>query len=231
MSDTYYSARINGWLSRAASVLASKAKGACKGMVIDTSATRHYYRIHMMMVELQQDPILNNPVLKDFILDNIHDPWSDIKHDAQGYKALGAKQKGLYGEIYARILLEESNKVVAKGTNYGHDYIVDGHKTEVKFSVTQTDNITKDIIIDTFMMNHIGQEKDWDRLLFIGINPCLSDRRVFWFTKSDVEKCIELGYLKRQSSGEDGDNDDYMTGGKSLLKMIRSKYAHTLDQW
>lgn len=32
--------QFNGWLSRAASVLASKAKGACKGMVIDTSATR-----------------------------------------------------------------------------------------------------------------------------------------------------------------------------------------------
>lgn len=37
--------QFNGWLSRAASVLASKAKGACKGMVIDTSATRHLWSV------------------------------------------------------------------------------------------------------------------------------------------------------------------------------------------
>jgi len=185
----------------------------------------------MMMVELQRDPILNNPVLKDFILNNIHDPWSDIKHDAQGYKALGAKQKGLYGEIYARILLEESSKVVLKGTNYGHDYIVDGHKTEVKFSLAQTDSKTKIIVPDRFMMNHVGVKKDWDRLLFVGINPCSKDRRVFWFTKSGIKECIKLGYFSSQSSGKQGDNDDYMCGAESLLSLIRSKYAHTLDQW
>jgi hypothetical protein len=184
-----------------------------------------------MLFEFQKDPILGNSVLRDFIKNNTHDPWEILMHDIRGYKALDAKQKGLYGEKYARFLLLESDKVVTKPSNRGHDYIVDGYKTEVKFSVTQTDNKTKNIIIDRFMMNHIGLKKDWDRLLFIGSNLCLSNRRVFWFTKSDVEKCIELGYLKRQSNGEEGDNDDYMTGGKSLLKMIRSKYAHTLDQW
>lgn len=44
--------QFNGWLSRAASVLASKAKGACKGMVIDTSAIRHLCGISSMAEHL-----------------------------------------------------------------------------------------------------------------------------------------------------------------------------------
>jgi hypothetical protein len=181
------------------------------------------------MFELTKDVLLEEKKLKSYIKDNISDPW--IGTSLEGYRALDAKQKGVYGEFYASIMFKAMGKIVGERSSNGHDYIIDGHKTEIKFSVAQTDNETKTIIPDKFMLNHVGVEKDWDRLVFIGINPDFSDRRVFWFNKPDIVECVKLGFLKKQSSGEGGDNDDYMCGSKSLMLMFQTTYAKTLDQW
>lgn len=178
--------------------------------------------------------ILSDSSLTDYIKSNIADEWHGTV--LQGYPWLGSKQKGVFGELFSDQFLLERNFIVSHSTNSDHDRVVNGIKTEIKFSaaLTETNKKTgiKRRIKDKFMMNHIGIEKDWDRLIFIGINPNVDESRIVFFEKEDIKKIINnKDYFRKQAGGDAAENDDYMSSAGSLKKLIFSNFAKSLEEW
>lgn len=180
--------------------------------------------------------VLAMPKLTNYIKENLDDLWRGTF--LQGYRYMGNKQKGVFGELFALEYLKSKGFKVNGRQNNDTDYdlLVEGLRVEVKFSVALTETNKKTgvqrLVKDKFMMNHIGIGKDYDRILFIGINPIFKESRIVWFDKKDIKKSINNDeYFDSQQGGKKSDNDDYMCGAKKLMKLINSNYAKTLDQW
>ena len=89
------------------------------------------------------------------------------------YYQIGAKQKGALGEIIVVSFLKNEGMTVDKPENQGHDRIINNYKTEIKFSCASKRN--KDFL---FTFNHISFCKDWERIIFCGINGDLEAKIV-----------------------------------------------------
>lgn len=106
-----------------------------------------------------------------------------------------------------------------------------GVKTEIKFGLATRDgkDITK-IIKDSFIINHLSIGKDYDRILFAGINPILSQSRIFWFSKENfISNIGEI--FSYQQSDTSSKNDDYMCSGQNIFKLLSSNFIHPISQW
>ena len=173
--------------------------------------------------------ILQDPQQKEFIQNNIFDPWKNAP--LQGYVWLNNKSKGMLGEKLVTELFRGMNYEVKTRTNSGHDAIINDIKTEIKFSVCCLNKKNNTLTDDMFVLNHISLEKDWERLVFFGYNstrPHVS----FWITKDmckRVEK--ETNIFSHQQGGNMLKNDDYMVSGKKLIELSQSKYVRSLDKW
>lgn len=179
---------------------------------------------------MQLSSLLTESDLTGYISKNLSDLWEGTP--LQGYKWLDNKQKGAYGEAVAEKLCLSLGLKVTHRINSDHDMVVNRYKTEIKFSIAQTNKQKTGINKDVFMMNHVAVGKDYDRLLFIGINPKLEESRIVWFDKKDIKKIINnKDYFGYQQGGNNAENDDYMSGSARLMRLINSKYARTLQQW
>ena len=160
------------------------------------------------------------------------------------YYKMTSKTKGTFGERQMKKIFIPFGHKVEKPTNTDHDMTVDGYKVEIKFSVASAPTSApgeKLIDVNSFFFNHVGLEKDWDKLVLCGINPKKTNPfiRNNRTSPSDWEECniyvIDkadlLQYmsnsskplLKRQQGGESGGNDDYLISGRpsfnSLVKL------------
>ena len=90
------------------------------------------------------------------------------------YHKLGNKQKGVLGEYFVQEYMKAlKGSTVADPTDTGHDRIIDGYKTEIKFSLA---NSTRNVInINKFIINHVAIGKDWERLILRDVD-CGADR-------------------------------------------------------
>jgi len=155
----------------------------------------------------------------------------------EGYKAIGPKQKGGYGEyVISDMLKTDYGFTVEKPQNASHDRIVQGHKTEMKFSVALTDHGTGGCKEDSFIFNHIAISKDWDRIIFCGINLELDNSHVVWMSKEDFIGARDSGELQKyftpQQGGKNGGNDDYMLNGVETFKQfLNSGLARDISTW
>mgnify|MGYP003653932933 CR=1 FL=1 len=160
------------------------------------------------------------------------------------YHLLSNKQKGVAGEHFVHGILEELGAKVMPPLNSDHDRIVNGHKVEIKFSLATSKG--KKIQRNNFIMNHVAKVKDWDFLLFAGINPLSLNLepndldyercQIYLQSKADfLEYMEETPYsdsvFKYQQSGKKGKNDDYICSGKGLLKWTELDSVKTLDEW
>jgi len=122
---------------------------------------------------------------------------------------------------------------VSPPTDPGHDRIIDGYKTEIKFSLAVSKG--NQIIDDKFIINHVAVGKDWERLIFCGINPQDSrSRRVqmYYFNKEDFADYISTGdrtIFKHQQSGSKVGNDDYICS--SFDRFIDLPFVKEIDFW
>lgn len=148
--------------------------------------------------------------LGGFIANNICDPWVDSQY--KGYVYMSPKQKGEFGEIFTEKLLKNQGFSVkaAETSTSGYDRWVNEKKCEIKFSLATRNNKNKgNINKDSFIINHVSKDKDWDFLLFIGINPEPKDIRIIWFKKEDFREHYSTCFNVQQG-GKKIDNDDYM---------------------
>jgi len=161
------------------------------------------------------------------------------------YHKLGNKQKGVLGEEYTERLMQSLGSAVKPPTHTDHDRIIDGYKTEIKFSLAVSDTKKDLIVCDKFIINHIAASKDWDRLVFIGINPmpswsnikkknnASSPRvRAYYMEKKDFIKHLQEGtssVFKHQQSGQKAKNDDYICA--KFQNFIDLDFVREIKEW
>ena len=149
------------------------------------------------------------------------DPWIGTSYE--GYLNLATVSKGTFGEkLVSKIMLKNGSEVARK-KNKGHDRIIDGYKTEIKFSLSEKK--------DHFIFNHLACHKDWERAILLGVNHN-GHYRMNWIYKKDFIENINLntGVFKTQQGGDESDNDDYMFSG-DYSKLKSAKILQEMDDW
>jgi hypothetical protein len=175
--------------------------------------------------------IFEDGSLTDYIQQNAQDPW--IGTSFQGYVFMSPKQKGEFGERFVSKYFQAKGHEVkrAKTSTAGHDRVIDNILTEIKFSLATRDKKSGGVKEDQFIINHVSKDKDWERLVFFGINTTEEGSRLFWFTKEDF-----LNHMKSddclfasQQGGADIGNDDYIC--TKVNKLVECDFVKTIDQW
>ena len=172
--------------------------------------------------------IFEDGSLQDYINQNIKDPW--IGTPFEGYVFMSPKQKGIFGERFVSKYFVLKGSKVEKPKNTGHDRIIDGKLLEIKFSLATRDK-KGGINEDQFIINHVSKDKDWERLVFFGINPSEDDCRFFWFYKEDFIQHLESDecLFSSQQGGKSIGNDDYICTKIDKLKSM--PFVKSIDQW
>ena len=176
------------------------------------------------------DSIFYGGSLQQYVADNLKDPW--IGTNFEGYVFLSPKQKGEFGERFVSKYFEERNSKVekAKTSTAGHDRIIDGIMVEIKFGLAIRDkkNGTKE---NQFIINHVSKDKDWQRLVFFGINQKEENASFFWFTKEDFIQHLDSNdcVFACQQGGKSIGNDDYICTNINKLKSM--PFIKSMDQW
>ena len=169
--------------------------------------------------------------LQNYIEQNLEDPWQ--RTPFEGYVFMSPKQKGEFGERFTSKYLTHLGCDVkrAKTSTAGHDRVVDDILTEIKFSLAIRNRSKGGVMFDKFIINHVSSGKDWERLVFVGVNENEEDLRVIWFTKEDFNNHIASSnsLFKVQQGGKGVGNDDYIcTNVKNLLEC---EWVKSISVW
>ena len=89
------------------------------------------------------ESIFSTGTLRNYIDANVQDPWEDTEF--KGYVYMSPKQKGEFGERFISYYMLIADHAVkrAETSTAGHDRIIDGIKTEIKFSLLKSGNFSK----------------------------------------------------------------------------------------
>jgi hypothetical protein len=192
------------------------------------------------------EKVFESKLLTEYIDRQLHNNWSGTKYE--NYPRLDPKAKGGFGELYVEALMTTLGMKVIPPTNPGHDRIINGVKTEIKFSLAGS-NTKKDdgklIDPDSFTFNHIAMEKDWDQFIFLGLNPDLNNKnvrpydkktwpthRLYVMNKKDFVKHMKKGstVFKHQQGGNKSNNDDFCVFGReSFYKLIKLPFVKEIS--
>jgi hypothetical protein len=167
------------------------------------------------------DIFFEDNTLTNYVKSKLDDPWKGTNFE--GYLKLSASQMGFFGQSLVAKIMHEMGCEVSDRLNSGHDKVIDGYKTEIKFSLSTQK--------DKFIFNHIACHKDWDRLIILGVNFD-NHFRMNWIDKEDFVNNINSSnrIFRRQQGGQDGDNDDYMYAEK-YLKLKNTGILQDMVSW
>jgi hypothetical protein len=179
--------------------------------------------------------------LKNFIDQNTIDPW--IGTNFEKYVFLSPKAKGEFGERFVQKHMELLQYKVERAptSTAGHDRLIlkvlgkvmtSKYRTEIKFSVACRNKDKKDDVIkDKFIINHVSVGKDWERLIFCGINPNEEDIRFTFIEKKDFETHLQSDncYFKHQQGGKKIGNDDYICS--NVADLLKCDFVKDISKW
>ena len=167
---------------------------------------------------------------QDYIQDNLKDPWKGTSFE--GYVFLSPKQKGEFGERFVSKLMTLAGCDVkrAKTSTAGHDRVIDNILTEIKFALATRDK-KGGVVVDKFIINHVSVGKDWERLIFCGINPNEEDARIVFITKEDFEEHLKSDtcYFNVQQGGKKVGNDDYIC--TNIAALLECDFVKDITEW
>lgn len=169
--------------------------------------------------------------LQSYISQNIKDPWIDTPFE--GYVHMSPKQKGEFGERFvSKFFSDILNRNVkrAPSSTAGYDRLIDEIRTEIKFSLAIRDCMNG-VIEDRFIINHVSKDKDWERLVFFGINENEENCRFVWFTKEDFLKHLdsENNCFNIQQGGNKIGNDDYIC--VKVSNLLKCSFVKSVYEW
>lgn len=145
-----------------------------------------------------------------------YNPWGGTI--LEGYYALNPASKGSKGEQAVEEILKQLGYSVQRRQNAGHDRVINGVKTEIKFALAVNRNENFQCIF-----NHIGMEKDWDEIILCCVNGDMEIRMVS-FTKEN----FPLDLCSRQQGGKSGSNDDFMCNANNSYDLLYHEDAKVL---
>ena len=174
--------------------------------------------------------LIEDSGLRDYIDANAQDPWHDTMF--RGYVFMSPKQKGEFGERFVSHYMQSEECLVERAatSTAGHDRVIDGILTEIKFSLATRDKKCG-VKKDSFIINHVSRDKDWERLIFFGINPDEEDARLVWFSKEDFIAHLESDgcLFAHQQGGKSIENDDFICTKVSAL--LAQSWVRSIDEW
>ena len=134
--------------------------------------------------------LIEDSGLRDYIDANAQDPWHDTMF--RGYVFMSPKQKGEFGERFVSHYMQSEECLVERAatSTAGHDRVIDDILTEIKFSLATRDK--KGGVKKDYSLLITSRDKDWERLIFFGINPDEEDARLVWFSKEDLCHTLSL---------------------------------------
>jgi hypothetical protein len=167
--------------------------------------------------------------LTEYVNQNTQDPW--VGTSFEKYVFMSPKQKGEFGERFVTKYFDNAGCDVkrAKTSTAGHDRVIDGIRVEIKFSLaTRTKTGVK---VNQFIINHVSKDKDWERLVFFGINPDEQDCRLLWFSKEDFIAHLESDecVFSIQQGGKSIGNDDYMC--TKIESLMKCSFVKSVTEW
>lgn len=176
------------------------------------------------------DSLFADGTLRSYIDNNLNDPW--VGTPFEGYVFMSPKQKGEFGERFVTKFMENMLCEVKRAatSTAGHDRVIDNIRTEIKFALA-TRARKGGVVVDKFIINHVSVCKDWERLIFCGINPSEQDIRVFYITKEDFEAHLKSDdcLFNVQQGGQNGGNDDYIC--TNVAALMETTIARPIVQW
>jgi len=166
--------------------------------------------------------------------------WDGSRFIAWQKQSNGAK--GTRAERFVKEYLEDKGyeNDHKGGGNLSFDLQFNKCKIEVKVAFAGSSDGT--ITADKFTWNHIGMHKDWDCVVFIGINPPTGEGHIrqrngwredpeefimFWVNREQISKFIDQGYFSIQQGGGESGNDDWMPMA-SFLQAVN--YGHDYQE-
>lgn len=174
--------------------------------------------------------IFEDGSLQDYINQNAKDPW--VGTPFEGYVFMSPKQKGEFGERFVSKYFESYGYEVkrAKTSTAGHDRVINSIFTEIKFALAVR-NKNGGVNEDQFIINHVSKNKDWERLVFFGINTAEEDSRLFWLTKKDFLNHLESDdcLFASQQGGKSIGNDDYIC--TKVNKLVECSFVRSIREW
>ena len=183
--------------------------------------------------------IFEDGSLQNYINQNTQDPW--IGTNFEGYVFMSPKQKGEFGERFVHKYMEllEYKLERAATSTAGHDRIVlhyleevmtSRYLTEIKFSLACR-NTKGSVTDDKFIINHVSVGKDWERLIFCGINPNEEDVRFVFITKEDFEAHLKSDncLFNVQQGGKKVGNDDYIC--TKVATLLECDFVKEISEW
>ena len=141
-----------------------------------------------------------------------YDPWANTVF--AGWKTLHNSTKGAIGEQLIEEFFTSKNSVVTPRSDAGHDRIIDGFRTEIKFSLAVNAKTGQNEPI----FNHISLEKSWDILILCYVDINDMTLKGCWAFKEDFKDFFHM--LKKQQGGKKSDNDDFMIGGMRYYREV-----------
>lgn len=170
------------------------------------------------MKEVSWSNVINTVITDEWVIKHTTflDEWKPTSFSF--YPSIKMKSKGELGEqLVAEYMRARGHHVIGRKGS-GHDLIVDGYRTEIKFSVR---------LFDKTMFNHIAEGKDWERLIFLLINAKTEEVFVRWMSKEDFQQNIEV--FSHQQGGKNGNNDDFiLSESRNFLKL---PFVKKMEQW
>lgn len=165
---------------------------------------------------------INDPKIK-FLIDDYSKINYDWKNTAfENYHTLSNNKKGSVGELFVENYMRDQGSIVTPKINSGHDRVIDGYKTEIKFSLSHH-------------INHLSTCKDWERCIAIVLNPVIEKSIFIWFTKEKfIEYATTTDVFRPQAGGysKGNTNDDYwIDSTKRLQRFIALDGINNISTW
>ena len=115
--------------------------------------------------------------------------WRGSRYEC--FKSMSPAAKGARGERLIAEIMEGLGHTVLRKKNgrparldgdSDHDIVVNGHRTEVKLSLTWGETL------DMFTWQQLRPLQNYERIIFMGMNP--NELKLWWATKEDLENNI-----------------------------------------
>lgn len=140
----------------------------------------------------------------------------------ENFHLLSNNKKGSIGEYFVSNYMQQKGSIVESKINSGHDRVIDGYKTEIKFSLSHH-------------INHLSICKDWERCIALILRPEIKNSIFVWFTKKDFEYWAKnTDIFRPQAAGRSigNTNDDYwIDSDKRLDKFINLNEVYPISSW
>lgn len=154
----------------------------------------------------------------DTILAGIKVDESWIGSSNEKVRILPSATKGAFGAKIAKNVLASIGVDTFGPGASAYDIMVDGQKTEVKFSTGMGSK-------GKYTFQQLRKFHDFDRCIFVAVSP--EETRIWWATRTDLDEHVFAYDKCRQHGGKKGKTDTYWIKNAE----VPLKWFRDMEEW